>query len=140
MVTQITITDIDSSNRISFGAGVGCQGNFSCPMVSGSALIVSSDESRLATGASLAVSTDHDVVDNFRAALSGAPPYVRPLKKSGSFEVRGVVKRISGDVIQVAAGDLEFSLSILDTEGDVPSPGQTCEFNVHGLSLWDQGR
>lgn len=86
----------------------------------------------------------HERVDELRTSAD-RKHLIAPLSEAFSYHVRGEVKTIvnhsepSGNsTTYVVAGEAAFALSLADLGNLRPHEGDTVEFDVHGLSLWDE--
>ena len=139
---RIEIITIDRSEVLQVGdTGLGYWGKFACTMVSGTAIIVpySNREDSLVPGASLSVETSQEGVANFEILPYQRDHSIIPLEKAGDYRVIGTVD-LSGDdeVFYIDAGGFTFTVDIDETKGIIPQKGDTVQFNLHSLTLWDE--
>ena len=139
---RIKIVNIDCSKVIQVGdTALGYKGEFTCPIVSGAAIFVpySGREECLVPGVSLSVETSQEGVSNFRILSTHSEHSITPLDQAGDYCIIGTVS-LNGDneVFYIDVGDFNFIVDIDESEGIIPQKGDTVEFIIHGLSLWDE--
>lgn len=138
----IEIVSLDRSKVILVGdTALGYKGKFTCPIVSGAAILVSCTgrEETLVLRASLSVETSQEGVTNFVILSNQSDHSIIPLDQAGDYRVIGTVS-LNGDdeVFYIDVGDFTFIVDIDETEGIIPQKGDTVEFILHGLTLWDE--
>jgi hypothetical protein len=119
--------------------------HFKCPMFHGWARFVPADEDlEPYINNEIDVEIAHERVDHLRMSADRQHQVV-PRSDAFSYHVRGEVKTIvnhtelpGNRTTYVVAGDAAFALSLADLGNLRPSEGDTVEFEVHGLSLWDE--
>lgn len=119
--------------------------HFRCAMFHGWARFVPADENIQAyLNNEVDVEIAHERIGCLRAGADRQHQIV-PLAEAFSYHVRGEVKAISyhsepmgNRTTYVVAGDAAFALSLADLGNLRPSEGDALEFDVHGLSLWDE--
>lgn len=119
--------------------------HFKCAMFHGWARFIPANENLESyLNTEIDVEVAHESVDCF--STSGDRQHqVVPLSAAFSYHVRGEVKKIAhhpepggNRTTYVVAGDVAFALSLADLGSLRPSEGDAVEFDVHGLSLWDE--
>lgn len=144
---KIVIDEIDSSDPkpLGFTSMLGYPAHFRCAMFHGWARFVPADENAQAyLNNEIDVEIAHESIDCLRVGADRQHQIV-PLAEAFSYHVRGEVKTIShhsepmgNRTTYVVAGEAAFALSLADLGNLRPSEGDAVEFDVHGLSLWDE--
>ena len=138
----IKIVNIDKSNEIiidDISLGYKCE--FTCSLVSGVAVVVPYEnrEDFLEPGAILSVETSQNEITNFAIVSDSIEHSITRLSQGHNFYVVGTVS-LNGDneVFWVDVGNFTFILDIEDTKGIKPKLGDSVEFCLNGLILWDE--
>ena len=144
---KIFIDEIDPSDPkpIGFTNMLGYPAHFRCAMFHGWARFVPADENVQAyLNNELDVEIAHERISCLRPSTDRQHQIV-PLAEAFSYHVRGEVKAIAhhsepigNRTTYLVAGDAAFSLPVADLGSLRPSEGDVVEFDVHGLSLWDE--
>lgn len=119
--------------------------HFRCAMFHGWARFVPADENLEAyLNNEIDVEIAHESIGCLRTSADRQHQVV-PLTEAFSYHVRGEVKAIAhhseprgNRTTYVVASDAAFALSLADLGNLRPSEGDVVEFDVHGLSLWDE--
>lgn len=92
----------------------------------------------------ISVEVAHEAIDDLRPSAQ-RPHHIVPLAQAFAYHVCGEVNMIvhhaapkGNQTTYVVAGDAAFALSLADLGGYMPREGDTVEFDVYGLSLWDE--
>jgi hypothetical protein len=90
------------------------------------------------------VEISHEKISGLRT-VNSLEHQVTPLTQVFGYHVRGEVKLITphsepagNRTTYIVAGDAVFALTLSDIGAVRPREGETVEFDVHGLSLWDE--
>lgn len=144
---KIFIDEIDSGEPKPLGYAnmVSYPAHFRCTMFHGWARFVPADENLEAyLNHEIEVEIAHERIDCLRPSAD-RQHHVVPLAEAFSYHVCGQVKTIvhhsepSGNrTTYIVAGDAAFSLSLADLGSLRPGEGDAVEFDVYGLSLWDE--
>ena len=139
---RIEIVDIDRSERILVGESfLGYKVTFSCPLVSGAAVLVpyTGFEDKLTPGASLSVETSHEKVTNLNIINDSFNDSISKTAKEGNYQIVGTVGlNIEDEVFYIDVVDFTFILDVEETEGVKPKKSDRVQFLIHGLTLWDE--
>ena len=144
---KIFIDEIDPRDLKPLGCTnmIGYPAHFRCAMFHGWARFVPADENvQTYLDNEIDVEIAHESIGCLRTGVDRQHQIV-PLAEAFSYHVRGEVKTIShhsepmgNRTTYVVAGDAAFALSLADLGNLRPSEGDAVEFDVHGLSLWDE--
>ncbi len=145
---KILIEEIDPGvpKPLGFTNMLSYPAHFKCAMFQGWARFVPADENLdvYLNNNEIEVEIAHESISSLGRSTV-RQHYVTPLSEAFSYHVCGEVRTIvhhaepSGNqVTYIVAGDAEFALSLADLGGLRPNQGDTVEFDIHGLSLWDE--
>lgn len=119
--------------------------HFKCDLFNGWARFVPADGNPEAyLNHEVEVEIAHDSITGLRMSIDRQHQVV-PLAEAFSYHVRGEVDAISyhsepkgNRTTYIVAGCTTFALTLADIGSLTPSEGEIVEFDVHGLSLWDE--
>lgn len=131
---HVNILEIDSSKPISLGFTQAYMGKFNCSLTSGTAMLVGNN---LEPGKTISVETDFKRVSKIKLNDQPGVQEMKESSKKGDYFIRGIVIQQAYDAIQVDCG-FKFNLEPMNFGNTKPQIGQSVEFVVHELSLWDQ--
>lgn len=114
---------------------------FSCPMVSGGAVLVPYNglEERLVPGVVLSVETSQEKVTDFKIVSDPRDETISKMDQHCDYKIVGTVCLNSEDeVFYIDVGDFTFTLDVEETGGIKPKKNDKVEFSIHCLTLWDE--
>lgn len=139
---RVEIVSIDRTKTVLVGdSALGYKVTFSCPLVSGTAILVpyTGLEDRLSPGVSLSVETSQEKVTNFKIVNDSIDELISNAAQDGDYQIVGTVGLNSEDeVFYIDVGDFKFILDVEETEGVKPKQGERVGFSIFGLILWDE--
>ncbi len=141
---EITILAIDLTKTVPApgSRSEGYRGKFSLGKLTGSAVLVPflGDPSRLQLGAKIAIETNYSTLENWANEDASGPTFLEPLEVLGNFRVCGdllIVGKNTAAIVE--AGGLVFHIPTRELPTPIPSDGSRVQFDLIGLSLWDDG-
>ena len=141
---RITVITVDPNEPalVRGTSALGWRGKFGCPLVVGEAVFIPArgHEDRLRSGAMINVETGHESISEFKI-LSEVADGMRPLDCAGDYAVCGHIVHVAPQgIARVSVRGLTFELERSELNDTTPKVGDSVEFLLHGLSLWDSGQ
>ncbi len=135
MSVIVNIIEIKDPEPVFVGESIGYSVKFDCSLVNGVAILIGENPQ---VGNSFSVETGYKSVSNFRALDARHTDTIRTGNNPGDYFIVGTVKYQDEHLVSVYVSNLRFDLDPLEIGRIVLEPGQSVEFELQGLSLWDE--